>query len=65
MSRGLLAMRAYRSLEADVEGVDVQSGDLMQSCRTLTALRRLCIVIRSLNRAATEQPVNSCSRKTV
>jgi hypothetical protein len=58
-------MRAYRSLEADVESVDVQSGDSMQSCRILTASRRLCIVIRSLNRAATEQPVYSCCRKMV
>jgi hypothetical protein len=38
-------MRAYRSLEADVESVYVQSGDSMQSYRILAALRRLCIVI--------------------
>jgi hypothetical protein len=58
-------MRAYRYLGADVKSVDVQSGDSVQSCRILAASRRLCIVIQSLNRADTQQPVDSCSRKTV
>jgi hypothetical protein len=31
-------MRAYRSLKADVESVDVKSGDSIQSCRTFDCL---------------------------